>query len=394
MTGTSEELAARVRSWFEANAPVKGSAGDFSTVHIVSAISEEEYREREQYALTITREWLRRLLDAGLVRRSWAVEYGGAGEPAWHDEVVVAEQARWGVSTKMLAVGLEMLPGMLFAHGTEGQRRRYLPPATRGEEVWCQLVSEPDAGSDLGSIRTTATPVHGGWVVNGQKVWTSGAGVADLAMAYARTEPGSTRQAGISCLIVDMHDPGVAVRPLRQMSGAYHFNEVFLDGVFVPEDGAIGALGDGWSVLRTMLAAERAAVGGGTSARSANQLVTMVRERGLGRDRVVRQEVATVVIRERILDMVGARVALGQVPAGGSVSKLLYSEHARRTADAATNLLGPAGTVTDDGDGAAWIDRLLFAPGLRIGGGTDEIQRNTIGEQGLGLPREPKPRAS
>ena len=306
----------------------------------------------------------------------------------------MAEQVRWGVSTKMLAVGLEMLPEMLFAHGTEGQRRRYLPPATRGEEVWCQLVSEPDAGSDLGSIRTTATPVDGGWVVNGQKVWTSGAGVADLAMAYARTEPGSTRQAGISCLIVDMHDPGVAVRPLRQMSGAYHFNEVFLDGVFVPEDGAIGALGDGWSVLRTMLAAERAAVGGGTSARSANQLVTMVREHGLGRDRVVRQEVATVVIRERILDMVGARVALGQVPAGGSVSKLLYSEHARRTADAATNLLGPAGTVTDDGDGAAWIDRLLFAPGLRIGGGTDEIQRNTIGEQGLGLPREPKPRAS
>jgi alkylation response protein AidB-like acyl-CoA dehydrogenase len=167
---------------------------------------------------------------------------------------------------------------------------------------------------------------------------------------------------------------------------------VFLDEVFVAEDGLIGRLGDGWSVLRTMLASERAAIGGGTSGRSATQLVGLVRQLGLADDPMVRQLVAATVIRERVLDLLGTRVAApGTVPAGGSVSKLLYSEHARLTADVATRILGAAATVIDDDVAAPWVDRLLFAPGLRIGGGTDEIQRNTIGEQGLGLPRGPKP---
>jgi alkylation response protein AidB-like acyl-CoA dehydrogenase len=191
---------------------------------------------------------------------------------------------------------------------------------------------------------------------------------------------------------MDMSDAGVTVRPLRKMSGAYHFNEVFLDDVFVPEDGLIGGLGDGWSVLKTMLASERASIGGGTSARGAMQLVGLARRLGRADEPLVRQVVAAAVIRERVLDLLGARVAVpGTVPAGGSVSKLLYSEHARFTADAATKLLGPAATLSAHDDAAAWVDRLLFAPGLRLGGGTDEIQRNTIGEQGLGLPREPKP---
>jgi alkylation response protein AidB-like acyl-CoA dehydrogenase len=177
------------------------------------------------------------------------------------------------------------------------------------------------------------------------------------------------------------------------MSGAYHFNEVFLDEVFVSGDGLMGKLGDGWSVLRTMLTSERAAIGGGTSGRSATQLVGLVQRLGCADDPVVRQLVAATVVRERVLDLLGARVAVpGTVPAGGSVSKLLYSEYARITADTATKILGAAAGIVDDDDAAPWVDRLLFAPGLRIGGGTDEIQRNTIGEQGLGLPREPKPR--
>lgn len=188
-----------------------------------------------------------------------------------------------------------------------------------------------------------------------------------------------------------MSDPGVTVRPLRQMSGSYHFNEVFLDDVFVPEGALIGRLGDGWTVLKTMLASERAAIGGGTSARSANQLITLAQELGRSREPVARELVAAAVIRERVLDLLGSRVAAGAVPAGGSVSKLLYSEHARLTADGATRILGVATTITDHDHAAPWVERLLFAPGLRIGGGTDEIQRNTIGEQGLGLPREPGP---
>jgi alkylation response protein AidB-like acyl-CoA dehydrogenase len=228
--------------------------------------------------------------------------------------------------------------------------------------------------------------------VTGQKVWTSGAGMADYALLIARSDPASSGRAGLSCFMLDMSDPGVEVRPLRQMSGGYHFNEVFLDDVYVAGDGLIGGRGDGWSVLRTMLRSERAAIGGGTSGRSAWQLVQLVGRLGCAADPVVRQTVATTVIRERVLDWLGSRVAIpGQVPAGGSLSKLLYSEHARRTADAVTNILGAAATITDHPEAEPWVERLLFAPGLRLGGGTDEIQRNTIGEQGLGLPREPRP---
>jgi alkylation response protein AidB-like acyl-CoA dehydrogenase len=389
---TRDGFKNRVRAWFEANAPKKGSAEDFSAAHIVSAATREEYIAREERAVALTRAWQRKLFQAGLAGRSWPAECGGHGAPGWQDDVVGEVQSGYGVSTKAFAVGLEMLPAVLFAHGTQDQQLRYLPAVLCGEQTWCQLLSEPGAGSDLGSVRTTATPVDGGWSVTGQKVWTSNAGMADYALLIARSDPASSGRAGLSCFMLDMSDPGVEVRPLRQMSGGYHFNEVFLDEVYVAGEGLIGGLGDGWSVLRTMLRSERAAIGGGTSGRSAWQLVNLVQRLGCSDNPVVRQTVATAVIRERVLDWLGARVAIpGEVPAGGSLSKLLYSEHARRTADAVTNILGAAATISDHPEAEPWVERLLFAPGLRLGGGTDEIQRNTIGEQGLGLPREPKP---
>ena len=260
-----EEFQAYVRAWFETNAPKKGDPDDFSTVHIVNASTVDEYEAREQHAADVTRAWQRRLFTAGLAGRSWPIECGGHGAPAWQDDVVAAEQSQYGVSTKMFAVALEMLPAVLFAYGTDAQRMRHLPRVVRGEESWCQLLSEPGAGSDLGSVRTLAQPVDGGWSVTGQKVWTSGAGMAEFALLIARSDAAASRRAGISCFVMDMSDPGVTVRPLRQMSGAYHFNEVFLDDVFVPDEGLIGGLGDGWSVLKTMLASERASIGGGTS---------------------------------------------------------------------------------------------------------------------------------
>jgi alkylation response protein AidB-like acyl-CoA dehydrogenase len=381
-----------VRAWFAGHAPAKGGPEDFSAVHAVAARSEDEYRRREHAAMAVTRRWQRTLFDAGLAGRSWPVECGGAGAPRWQDDVVAGEQARWGVSTKMLAVALEMLPPVLFAHGTQAQRLAHLPKVLRGDEAWCQLLSEPDAGSDLAAVATAATPVDGGWTVSGQKVWTSGAGSSDYALLVARTGRGTPGREGLSCFALAMAQPGVEVRPLRQMSGAYHFNEVFLDGAFVPASGLIGGLGGGWAVLRTMLASERAAIGGGTSARSAVQLVALARALGRTVEPADRRRLAEVVGRERVLDLLAARVGGGApVPAGGPLAKLAYSEHARRTADDAVALLGALATV-EGGVGDPWIERLLFAPGLRIGGGTDEIQRNTIGERGLGLPREPAPR--
>ncbi|MFC5748328.1 acyl-CoA dehydrogenase family protein [Actinomadura rugatobispora] len=383
-----EGFQAHVRAWFEANAPRKGSPEDFSAVHVVNARTLEEYHEQERHALTVTRRWQRRLFDAGLAGRSWPAGCGGRGAPAWQDEVVAEEQARWGVSTKMFAVALEMVPAVLFAHGTHEQRVTHLPPILRGEHGWCQLLSEPGAGSDLGGAQTRASAVDGGWSVTGQKVWTSHAGSAQFALLIARTGTREERSAGLSCFVLDMAQPGVDVRPLRQMSGGYHFNEVFLDDAFVPESGLIGGLGEGWAVLKTMLASERAAIGGGTSARSATQLVGLARRLGRSDDTAVQDLLAAAVIRERVLDLLRSRIAAGhQVAAAGPVTKLLYSEHARLTAGAATEILGTAATVADDPDAAPWIERLLFAPGLRLGGGTDEIQRNVIAERGLGLPR-------
>jgi alkylation response protein AidB-like acyl-CoA dehydrogenase len=391
MPGEVDAFRAEVRAWLDEHAPAKGSPADFSSVHIVSASTMEEYRRREQDAFERTCRWQRELHDAGFAGRSWPEESGGQGAPRWQDDVVAEEQTRYGVSTKMLAVALEMLPPVLFAHGTHEQRVVHLPKVVRGDESWCQLLSEPNAGSDLASVTTLATPVDGGWSVSGQKVWTSGAGSSDFALLVARTDRSLPGRAGLSCFAMPMRQPGVEVRPLRQMSGGYHFNEVFLDGAFVPEAGLIGERGGGWAVLRTMLTSERAAIGGGTSARSAVQLLALACRLGRGREPAARQALAAAVTRERLLDLVQARAAAGgRIPAAGSVAKPLYSEHARHTAAAGVQLLGAAATVADDEIAAPWLERFLFAPGLRLGGGTDEIQRNVIAEQGLGLPREPR----
>jgi alkylation response protein AidB-like acyl-CoA dehydrogenase len=385
-----DEFRSSVRTWLELHAPAKGGDDDFSSVHVVSARTMEEFRRREHDAFERTCLWQRQMFDAGFAGRSWPVDYGGQGAPRWQDDVIAEEQSRFGVSTKMLAVALEMLPPVLFAYGTHEQRLTHLPRVVRGEESWCQLLSEPNAGSDLASVTTFAEEVAGGWSVSGQKVWTSGAGSSDFALLVARTDRGTPGRGGLTCFVLSMHQTGVEVRPLRQMSGGYHFNEVFLDEAFVPETGLIGGLGGGWDVLRTMLMSERAAIGGGTSARAAGQLVALAADLGSNCDPVVRQLVATAVTRERLMDLLQARVGAGaRVPAAGSLTKLLYSEHARLTASAGVQLLG-ALVDSDTPIAEPWTERFLFAPGLRLGGGTDEIQRNIIAEQGLGLPREPR----
>jgi alkylation response protein AidB-like acyl-CoA dehydrogenase len=377
-----------VEEWFEANAPRKGSPGDFSAVHIVTADSVDAYRVAEKKALAISRSWQKRLYAAGLAGRAWPRAYGGQDCPVWQDQIITEVQGGYGVSTKFLSIGLEMLPPVLMEHGTHEQRLRHLPAVLRADQTWCQLLSEPDAGSDLGSAKTYAAPVSGGWSVSGQKVWTSNAGTSDFALVIARTDREVAGMRGLSCLILDMSQPGVEVRPLRQMSGAYHFNEVFLDGAFVPEDSLIGKPGDARSVLRTMLSSERSAIGGGTSARSASQLIQLAQRVGRQDEPPLRQSLAQAYIRERTLDMTLARFVSGaEVPGGGSITKLMYSEHARLSANTGSRILGAAITAGAVAEAQPWLERLLFAPGLRIGGGTDEVQRNTIAERGLGLPR-------
>ncbi len=361
-TDDRTEFRARVRRWLDANAPRKGAPDDFSSVHLVSATTAEGYEEKERHALEVTRAWQRRRFDAGLACRSWPTEYGGRGAPSWQDDIIAEEQSAYGVSTKALAIALEMAPPVLFQYGTHEQRSRHLPRIVRGDESWCQLLSEPDAGSDLASVSTIAKPVDGGWLVSGQKVWTSGAGSANFALLMARTDRDAPRQAGLSFLAFDMSQPGVEVRPLRQMNGAYHFNEVFIEDVFVPTDALIGTPGGAWTVMRTMLASERSAIGGGTSARSAQQLIALARQLGRTEEPSVRQLVAGAHAREWILDLTTARFRSTPSDAAGPIGKLMYSEHARKSANDAMSLLGASGLANSE-ISEPWLDRLLFAPG-------------------------------
>jgi alkylation response protein AidB-like acyl-CoA dehydrogenase len=383
---------AQARSWLDAHAVPRGADGDFSASHLFSAKTLEEFSLREAEAFGKAIDWQRQLCAGGWAGLSWPEDQGGRALPAWTEEVFAEEHARYGVSTKVLSVGLQMAASVLRQHGTLDQQARYLRPILHAEEIWCQLFSEPDAGSDLASLKTRAAPHADGWVLSGQKVWTSGASMSQLGLMLARSDPTSSGRRGLSCFIVPMDAEGIEVRPLREMSGAYHFNEVFVSDVVVGRDALIGVEGDGWSVARTMLSSERGAIGGGTSARSIKELVMTLQKHCSAEKRtdpVVRQQVARAFIRESILDAFGQRLQAGQGgPGGPSIAKLLYSEHARITSAFAMDLLAMASIAGEDAWAASWQDRFLFSPGLRLGGGTDEIQRNIIAERGLGLPRE------
>jgi alkylation response protein AidB-like acyl-CoA dehydrogenase len=391
---SENDFRSRARRWLDMHAVPRGAAGDFSASHLFTAKTLDDFsiREREVFDKAIA--WQRSLYAAGWAGLSWPQEFGGQGGPEWADVVFAEEQARYGVSTKVLSIGLQMAASVIRRHGSDSQQRRYLLPIIRADKVWCQLFSEPDAGSDLAGIRSQAVATGVGWRVTGQKVWTSGAGVSDLGLLLARTDPHSNGRFGLSCFVVPMRTAGIEVRPLREMSGAYHFNEVFLSEVELGQDALIGEEGDGWSVARTMLSSERSAIGGGTSARSAQDLIrTATSVVGpLGRPGPLeRQLVAAAYIRERVLDLHQQRVSAGDSNTGASsIGKLMYSEHARLSSSSALQILGLNAVAGPDERAEVWRDRFLFAPGLRIAGGTDQIQRNIIAERGLGLPREPK----
>jgi alkylation response protein AidB-like acyl-CoA dehydrogenase len=388
-----EDFRTQVRAWLKSAAPGKGSPDDFSTAHTGRAVDHESYERQLATNMRRIVAWQRTLDDVGWGALGWPPEYGGMSES--HRKTFAEEQARVGVTTKPLSVGVEMVGPTLIAWGTKEQKQRYLAPLRRGDEVWCQLFSEPDAGSDLPSLRTTASETEGGWSLSGQKVWTSGASCSDFGLALARTDPSKPRHAGISAFIVDMTSPGVEVRPLRQISGAYHFNEVFLNNAFIPRDALIGELGKGWDVATTMLMSERASLGGGTSAGSPDELIALAQRCHKSEDATVRDRLASLYADAAILQWSIQRAQAGSASRVGGLLKLMYSEHARRMTNAALELLGPAGVAGPLGDSEAsvtdWQNRFLFAPGLRIAGGSDDIQRNTIAERTLGLPREARP---
>jgi alkylation response protein AidB-like acyl-CoA dehydrogenase len=378
---TDQERAyrAEARAWLEANArPIEPGAS-----RRAMELSEEHIEGAKQ--------WQRTLADGGWAGITWPVEHGGRGEGATQQAIFDQEQAEFDVHHGPLMVGLSMVGPTLIAHGTPEQQRRFLGPMLRGEEVWCQLFSEPEAGSDLASLRTVAVRDGDDFVVDGQKVWTSGAQFSDWGILLARTDPDAPKHRGISYLLVDMRSPGIEVRPLRQITGIAHFNEVFLTGVRVPVANLVGELHGGWGVTRTTLGSERSAIGGGRTGASWEDLVELARANGRSADPVVRQRLARAYTTNQVLRYLGLRAEtaqrLGQVPAAeGSVMKLIVSRQAADNGDLLCELAGPAGALESE-RAASFLNQWS----VRIGGGTDQIQRNVLGERVLGLPRDPRP---
>jgi alkylation response protein AidB-like acyl-CoA dehydrogenase len=376
---TVKEFRAAVRNWFRAN---------------VDATAQATYSDEDRKRMTAG------AFDAGLLHVTWPVEYGGRSLPAEYQSVFNEESASysWALTNSSVTVGI--CAATLLDTGTTDQKRRHVPPMLRGDEVWTQLLSEPGAGSDLGGVTTRATVDGDHLVLNGQKVWTSAAMEADYAAALVRTDASLPKYKGLSMVIVDMRSQGVDVRPLRQMTGETHFNEVFLDDVRVARANLLGDYNGGWGVLNNMLQHERIALSAGTTGArlvpdTFEQLVALARKRGVDTDVAVRARLADIFIDEQLLDLMGRRMraaaaaglSMGPV---GSIGKVGIARSARASAEAAILIGGPDVLAWERGDldSEHWAHELLFFPMTGIAGGTTEIQKNTIAERLLGLPRD------
>ncbi|MEO5876984.1 MAG: acyl-CoA dehydrogenase family protein [Streptosporangiaceae bacterium] len=394
---TSELAAfrAQARAWLADS--TRGHAGTVRhRLHFESADSAEEYERAEAASARAAQAWQARLDDGGWAGVSWPQRFGGRGGTPAQEAVFAEESERSGVSTGPLLIGLKMVGPTLMSHGTPEQCAGHLPPLLSGQRLWCQLYSEPEAGSDLAALRTRAVldPETGDWIVTGQKVWTSSARVADWAILLARTNPDKPKHRGITYFLLDMRTPGIEVRPLRQINGSYHFNEVFLDQVRIPAANVVGEVDAGWTVVHTTLAAERAMIGGGGGDKG-RALLELASSLGRDTDPLVRQRIAAVFTLDEILRFLGLRMRAGLargVPPGpeASILKLLVAQRAHQAAETALTIEASAGLLLaeDAPLGGEWQQQLLTAQGLRIGGGTDFIQRNAIAQRILGLPQE------
>ncbi len=380
----NDDFRARARAWLAANAPRRASGDDDGESSLTTIADQKAFQAK--------------LYDAGFAGITWPKEYGGQG-------LTGAEQIMWSQESRdydlpngAFFIGISMPGNTLVELGTDAQKRRYLPKMLSGEEIWCQLFSEPGAGSDVASLQTSAVRDGETWVLTGQKVWTSGAQFSDYGAILARTDPTKPKHNGISMFIVDMHAPGVTIRPLKVATGHSPFNEVFFDNVRIPADGLIGAENKGWDAAVVMLRHERIAIGTMSSSRTSPLAFDSLRDlaAGLGRtsDQGVRRDLAELYARSKAVQLFALllreETQAGRLPgARGSVAKLAGSELGRFAGNIAADVLGDQLAGFDDDAMAAVTTSIVAAPGSAIAGGTSEIQRNIIGERVLGLAKDP-----
>ncbi|NUW30821.1 acyl-CoA dehydrogenase family protein [Nonomuraea sp. SMC257] len=351
-------------------------------------------------AISHAKDFMARLYDAGYSGITWPARWGGQGLTQAEERAFAAEARHFSLPTYVFSIGLGMTGPTLVDRGTDEQRERFVRPLLRGEEIWCQLFSEPGAGSDVAALQTRAVRDGDRWIVNGQKVWTSVAQHADWGLLLTRTNPDAPKHRGLTMFVVGMRDPGVTVRPLKDMTGRAHFNEVFFDDVAVPDAHRVGEVDDGWSVAVTTLLHERLSISAGVGMGRAKDDPTSLealRRTADTSDPLVRDDLVELHIRTRALALFNQRLAqeaeAGLFPgARGSAAKLLLAELTLFEADLATRLAGPSAVVgTGDGEGAGPLAHAIsLAPAMSLGGGTNEIMRNIIGERVLGLPPGPR----
>jgi len=385
---TPEQAAfrAEARAWLEAHAHRRDSHEGKSADHTRDLAGHMQK----------CRDWQRVLYDNNWAGITWPKQYGGRGVSAIQAAIFAEEMSQFDVATGAFAVSIGMVGPTLIAHGTPEQQQQHLAPILKGEEVWCQLFSEPGSGSDLASLGTRAVRDGDDWIVNGQKVWTSFGQFADYAILLARTDVELPKHAGITYFILDMKSPGIDVRPITQITGVQHFNETFLTDVRIPHTNIIGEINGGWKGAQTTLMNERSHIGSGGTW-TVEQLIQIAQKRGLSTDLNIRQGLAQAHARAETLRYMGFRMrtAMSQMRMPGPEAltlKLAYANHWRLTAELATEILGADAMLwADDApEDNQWGQHLLSQFAIRIGGGTDEIQHNIIAERGLGLPREPQ----
>ncbi|MFH8572979.1 acyl-CoA dehydrogenase family protein [Streptomyces sp. NPDC017993] len=391
-----EDFRAQAWQWLATVARPRAAAGEWGTGSDSVAVFENRTEQEEREHTARIQEWERTRYDQGWGALAWQDTYGGRGLPASYEQLYRSEEAAFDVPhrSEIFPVTQQLVAPAIGIWGSEEQKQRLLRPMLRTDELACQLFSETEAGSDLAAVRTKAVRDGADWILDGHKVWTSGAQVATWGVAVCRTDPDVPKHAGITVFLVRMDAPGVTVRPIQQMTGGASFNEVYLDGVRVPDTDRLGPVGEGWRVTLSVLAAERLD-SGSLGLDNADRALDLARNLHRPLTDSEQQRAADLYLRTLVQRLIGLRVTAalvaGREPgAEASVGKLYATGTMRDTSDLVSELLGPR-LVADTGEWGtyAWTEHLLGAPGYRIAGGTDEIQHTILAERVLGLPKEP-----
>ena len=388
-TPEEAKYRAEVRAWLDKNATRKSQAKDAE-----QAKSLEELLQK-------SKAWQAKKAENGYACITWPKEWGGGGGTTIQNVIYGQEEANYAVTGGVFTIGLGMCIPTVMTWGSDAHKERFVKPAVRGDEIWCQLFSEPAGGSDVAGLRTRAEKDGDDWIINGQKVWTSGAHYCDFGIVLVRTDPNVPKHKGLTMFWIDMKSPGVEVRPIKQMSGDANFNEVFFTNVRVKDDQRLGKVGDGWKVALTTLMNERLAVGGSQGNADVAELITLARETEIdGKPAIgngaVRERIADWYVQAQGLKFTRFRtltaLSKGETPGPeSSISKIIAAKKMQDLGSFGMDLQDMGGIIRDRNispEDGAYTEQWLGAAGYRIAGGTDEILRNIVAERVLGMPQD------